>query len=119
MTFELVSGMFRINCSVKTRKLRTNRRKQKGVGSMPVTKFNRHPLIKCLLERYEQKCQISVSCVFLFIFLHEWWAIKIAHTFFVHFFSLLQPILLTFHLSRLYMLKVIFLFFPVHLLLHN
>ena len=35
---------------------------------MPVTKFNRHPLIKCLLERYEQKCQISVSCVFLFIF---------------------------------------------------
>jgi len=23
MTFELVSGMFRINCSVKTRKLRT------------------------------------------------------------------------------------------------
>ena len=71
MTFELVSGMFRINCSVKTRKLRTNRRKQKGVGSMPVTKFNRHPLIKCLLERYEQKCQISVSCVFLFIFLRK------------------------------------------------
>ena len=35
---------------------------------MPVTKFNRHPLIKCLLERYEQKCQMSVSCVFLFIF---------------------------------------------------
>lgn len=71
MTFELVSGMFRINCSVKTRKLRTNRRKQKGVGSMPVTKFNRHPLIKYLLERYEQKCQISVSCVFLFIFLRK------------------------------------------------
>lgn len=38
---------------------------------MPVTKFNRHPLIKCLLERYEQKCQISVSCVFLFIFLRK------------------------------------------------
>lgn len=38
---------------------------------MPVTKFNRHPLIKCLLERYEQKCQMSVSCVFLFIFLRK------------------------------------------------
>lgn len=38
---------------------------------MPVTKFNRHPLIKYLLERYEQKCQISVSCVFLFIFLRK------------------------------------------------
>lgn len=36
---------------------------------MPVTKFNRHPLIKCLLERYEQKCQMSVSlCVFIYIF---------------------------------------------------
>ena len=35
---------------------------------MPVTKFNRHPLIKCLLERYEQKCQMSVLCVFIYIF---------------------------------------------------
>ena len=36
---------------------------------MPVTKFNRHPLIKCLLERYEQKCQIvGFLCVFIYIF---------------------------------------------------
>ncbi len=38
---------------------------------MPVTKFNRHPLIKCLLDRYEQKCQMSVSYVFLLIFLRK------------------------------------------------
>lgn len=36
---------------------------------MPVTKFNRHPLIKCLLERYEQKMSdISFLCVFIYIF---------------------------------------------------
>lgn len=36
---------------------------------MPVTKFNRHPLIKCLLERYEQKMpDVGFLCVFIYIF---------------------------------------------------
>lgn len=36
---------------------------------MPVTKFNRHSLIKCLLERYEQKMSdVGFLCVFTYIF---------------------------------------------------
>ena len=35
---------------------------------MPVTKFNRHPLIKCLLERYAKMPDVGFLCVFIYIF---------------------------------------------------
>ena len=35
---------------------------------MPVTKFNRHPLIKCLLEIRAKMPDVGFLCVFIYIF---------------------------------------------------
>ena len=68
MTFELVSCMFRTSCSMERGDSERTAGKQKGVGSVPVTKPNRHLLIICLLEIYKQKCRVSDPVDIIFIF---------------------------------------------------